>query len=46
MNTSKNKAKPTTKPRPTESSFAAMAQRAAAQENARYGLQLIVQDAR
>ena len=50
MNTSKNKAKPATKPRPVEPTFAAMAlrairkaQRTAAQENARYGLPLIVQ---
>jgi hypothetical protein len=50
MSTSKNKAKPTTKLRPTESPFAATAQRAirkaqkvAAQENARYGLPLIIQ---
>jgi hypothetical protein len=50
MNTSKNKAKPTTKLRPAEAPFAATAQRAmrkaqrvAAQENARYGLPLIVQ---
>jgi hypothetical protein len=53
MNTSKNKAKTTAKPRIAESAFVAKAQRAirkaqqtAARENARYGLPLIVQGAR